>query len=237
MILVTLTCQTQSWYTLLLRMSIQRSLFLPALSVLSSCENQVPKVSGVENYRKNLETEGISSNAAKLVSISRRPDSIAVYESVWNKKVTWCRLQQIDPVCAPLWKRPTISNYKITPLFYFIVPQICRWKASWGTSQSLCLAERFLQSKATTASLNIYLRCWISFALFEDNMSVNSQLSNSNKDLTHKLTTLIALSYAFRASSLQHLNIKFMTRNDTSYKFHFHKLHKSWRKGKALPTV
>ena len=120
--------------------------------------------------------------------MSRRPGSIAGYESAWNKKVSWCCQQQIDPVCSPLWKRPTISNYKITPLFYFIVPQICRWKASWGTSQSLCLAERFLQSKATTASLNIYLRCWISFALFEDNMSVNSQLSNSNKDLTHKLT-------------------------------------------------
>ena len=169
---------------------------------VQECNKIIWLWTSTEAVSENNQTLRSPINAAKLVSISRRPDSIAVYESVWNKKVTWCRLQQIDPVCAPLWKRPTISNYKITPLFYFIVPQICRWKASWGTSQSLCLAERFLQSKATTASLNIYLRCWISFALFEDNMSVNSQLSNSNKDLTHKLTTLIALSYAFRASSL-----------------------------------
>ena len=37
----------------------------------SSCENQVPNVSGVENYRKTLKIEGISSNAAKLVSMFR----------------------------------------------------------------------------------------------------------------------------------------------------------------------
>ena len=42
-----------------------------------SCENQVPKVSGVEYYRKTLEIEGISSSAAKLISMFRRPGSIA----------------------------------------------------------------------------------------------------------------------------------------------------------------
>ena len=66
-------------------------------------------------------------------------------------------------------------------------------------------------------------------------MSDNSQLSNNY--LTHKLTILMALSYASRASSTQHLNIKFMARKDTSYKFYFHKLHKSSRRGKAPPKV
>ena len=37
----------------------------------SSCENQVPNVSGVENYRKTLEIEGISSSAAILLSMYR----------------------------------------------------------------------------------------------------------------------------------------------------------------------
>ena len=39
----------------------------------SSCENQVIKVSGVENYWKNVEMERISSNEAKLISMSRKP--------------------------------------------------------------------------------------------------------------------------------------------------------------------
>ena len=68
----------------------------------SSCENQVFKVSDVENYRKTFEIEEISNSVAKLISMSRRPGSVAGYESAWNKWVSWCCRQQIDPVCAPL---------------------------------------------------------------------------------------------------------------------------------------
>ena len=57
-------------------------------------------------------------------------------------------------------------------------------------------------------------------------MSENPELSD--KDLTHKVTVLMTLSSASRASSLQHLNIKFVAKNDMPYKFYFHKLHKSW---------
>ena len=47
----------------------------------------------------------------------------------------------------------------------------------------------------------------------------------------------MALSSASRASSIKQLKIKFVARNNTSYKFYFHKLHKGWRRGKATPTV
>ena len=73
------------------------------------------------------------------------------------------------------------------------------------------------------------------FAWDQTNMSDNSQLSD--KDLTHKLTVLMVLSSASRTSSMQHLNIKFMVRNGMFYKFFSRKLHKSWRKGKAPPTI
>ena len=58
-----------------------------------------------------MEIEGISSSATKLISMSRRPGSIAGYESAWNKWVSWCCQQQIDPVCAPL---SGILNYLST---------------------------------------------------------------------------------------------------------------------------
>ena len=78
---------------------------------MSSCENQVSKVSGVENYRKTLEIEVISSSAAKRISMPRRPGLIAGYESTRNKWVSWCCQQQIDPICAPL---SGILNYLST---------------------------------------------------------------------------------------------------------------------------
>ena len=46
---------------------------------------------------------------------------------------------------------------------------------------------------------------------------------------------LFALSSAFRASSIQHLSIKFMAKATSCYKFSFKK---GWRKGKApLPVT
>ena len=65
----------------------------------------------MENYRKTLEIEGISSSTAKLISMSRRPGSVAGYELAWSKWVSWCCRQQIDPVCVPL---SGILNYLST---------------------------------------------------------------------------------------------------------------------------
>ena len=72
----------------------------------SSGENQVPQFSGVENHRKitgkpwkSKEFHAVQPN---LISMSRRPGSIAGYESACNKWVSWCCRQQIGPVCALL---------------------------------------------------------------------------------------------------------------------------------------
>ena len=65
-------------------------------------------------------------------------------------------------------------------------------------------------------------------------MSVNSQLPEKN--LTCKLTVLLALSSVLRTSSKQHLNINFMAKTKSCYKFYFNKLHKSLRIGNA-PTA
>ena len=60
----------------------------------SSAENQDSTVNGAANYRKSLKINGTSSSVAKLIAMSKRPDSIAGYRSVWNKWVRW--------FCAPL---------------------------------------------------------------------------------------------------------------------------------------
>ena len=55
--------------------------------------------------------EGISSNAAKLISQSGRPGSIASYKPAMNKWTSWCVREKIDPFYAPLSK---IANYLST---------------------------------------------------------------------------------------------------------------------------
>ena len=90
--------------TLLLRMSIQRPLLLPALTnlLLNPLGEEHPLLKSRSLRLEAWKIEGISSSATKLISISRKPGSIAGYESAWNKWVSWCCWQQIDLVCAPL---------------------------------------------------------------------------------------------------------------------------------------
>ena len=200
----------------------------------------------MENYRKTLEIEGISSSATRLISMSRRVGSIAGYESAWNKWISWCCRQQIHPVRAPisgilnylsilfekgLQHRTINSHHSVISAYHNYVdgkpvgkhPRVC------------ALLTGVFNQRPPQPRYTFVWDVEILLVYLKTNMSVNSQLSD--KDLTHKLTVLMALSSASRASSLQHLNIKFMARNDMSYKFYFHKLHKSWRRGKAPPII
>ena len=59
----------------------------------------------------------------------------------------------------------------------------------------------------------------------------------SDKFLTYKLTMLLAPTSVSRALGLQHLNIRLMVKNTSSFTFTFHKLHNAWKKGKSLPSV
>ena len=63
----------------------------------------------------------------------------------------------------------------------------------------------------------------------------NSSLNDA--DLTCKLTTLLVLTTASRASMIQHLNTEFMAKDNDRYTFYFSKLHKRWRKGQVPPAI
>ena len=57
------------------------------------------------------------------------------------------------------------------------------------------------------------------------------------KELSLKLCMLLALTTSSRASGIHHLDIRFMVNTGDKVTFHFHKLHKIWRKGKPPPSL
>ena len=59
----------------------------------------------------------------------------------------------------------------------------------------------------------------------------------SDKLLRVKLVMLLSLTAASRCSELVNLDVRYMTRSESTYTFHFAKLFKSWRKGKAPPAI
>ena len=59
----------------------------------------------------------------------------------------------------------------------------------------------------------------------------------SGKYLSYKLVIFIALTSSSRASEMHCLDARFLVKSEDAYTFTFHKLHKRWREGKALPKI
>ena len=66
-------------------------------------------------------------------------------------------------------------------------------------------------------------------------MPNSTELSDRNINL--KLAILLFLTSAGRCHEICYLNIKFMVRTSSSFKFFFTKVTKSWRKGKPPPCL
>ena len=207
---------------------------------------QETNVSGLEGYRKSLEMEGISSNAATLISQSSRPGSITSCKSAWHKWTSWYVRKKIDPFCAPLSK---IVNY-LSILFdeglLYRTVNVHRSAISAyhnfingepiGKHPKICpLLAGIFNERPPQARYTFIWNVDVVLTYIKNNMSVSSQLSEKN--LTCKLTVLLALSSALRASSIQHLNINFMAKTKSCYKFYLNKLDKSWRKCQAPTAV
>ena len=64
---------------------------------------------------------------------------------------------------------------------------------------------------------------------------INENLSK--KYLTYKLLILMVLTSVSRASAMLCLDVRTVVKSEDPYIFTFHKLHKSWRKGKAPPKL
>ena len=63
----------------------------------------------------------------------------------------------------------------------------------------------------------------------------NDQLSN--KELTLKVTILLALTTSSRISALHILGLNHVIKTSEYYEFKFHKPHKSWRRGESPPSL
>ena len=177
MIPVTTTWQTQPWYTLLLGIFIQRSLFLPALQklLINPLIEKHPLVrtrslrlaawatSGTP--RKLKEFQVMQPNVSPcpgdqfLLQVTNQLEQMGLMVLPTANWSSLCTFKwNIEPFVNTVWKRPTISTYKFTPLCYFSLPRLCRWKACWETHFP-CFTDRCLQSKSTTALLYIFLGC------------------------------------------------------------------------------
>jgi len=105
MIMITPAWQSQAWFQKVWEMCVEHPITLPQnLNLLTNPTGerhplilkQDLEISSMGNFRKQMETEGISRKAAKLISESRRDGTRANYESAWRKWSDWYNRRQID---------------------------------------------------------------------------------------------------------------------------------------------
>ena len=80
-------------------------------------------------------------------------------------------------------------------------------------------------------SFGTKIRCW--HLLTEYQITQNYQIGIYNLELA----ILLFLTSVGRCHEICYLNIKFMVRTSSSFKFFFTKVTKSWRKGKPIPCL
>ena len=205
----------------------------------------VPKVGGLENFRKNLANEGVSERAAGLITNARRQGSLANYKSSWGKWSGWCSKQQIDPFkCSINFVLDFLAElYDLDYKYSSINCHRSAISAYHDPIENVPVGQHPRVSSLMTGIFNQrppqprYSFVWDVEQVFSylHNLPDNEQLSD--RLLTLKLTMLLALASACRCSEIQNLDIRYMTRSATSYTFQFTKVSKSWKKGKPPPSL
>ena len=197
---------------------------------------QIFSTSGLEGYRETLVKSGISERAAHLIVNSKRQSSPVNYNSSWKKWSSWCYRKQIDPFRCPInyvldflaclyeegyahrfinCYRSAISSFhqKIEGLPVGQHPEVCTLLT--GVFNFRPPQPRY----SSTWDVQIVLE------IIKDNWTDNKSLPNKN--LTLKLTMLLALTSASRASNIDLHDIRFISLSEEKVVLNFPKLLKT----------
>ena len=197
-------------------------------------------------FRKRLAEEGLSERASDLMVSSRREGTLPNYSSAWNKWVSWCAEQNVDPVrCNVNW----ILDFLVF-LFEsgYEYRTICTYRSAISAlhnniegrpvgehPQVSSLITGVFNNRPPQPKYNFIWDVQLVLDYLKKELPNNNDLSD--KRLIFKVAMLLGLTSASRVRGLHILDTRFMVRTAQKYVFKFHKLHKSWRQGQNPATL
>jgi len=211
---------------------------------LSSTVNvKVTQTSGLDCLRGRVEAKGLSPEAAELVLCSRRKSSVSNYESAWRKWAGWCSGKEINPIAATLGNiAEYLKDLYLEGLEYGTIGvHRSAISAFHSPIEGVSVGKHELISKIMTGIYhkrppkpkNVFI--WDVDQVLQFLSTLDDKTSDRN--LTFKLTMLLALTAASRASEITNLDIRFLAKSPSVYVFHFNKLTKNGRQGKPPPVI
>ena len=211
----------------------ERSLKKSKGRISSPCPKQNFKISDMDGLRARLQKEGVSREASKLIIKSRRSSFNSNYESFWGKWAAWCAERKYDSFCCKInqileflsqlfqngLQYRTIDNYRSAiSAFHDLIqgkpvgehPRICYLVAGVFNSRPPQVRYCFIWNVQTVIDF------------IKSEWEKNEDLPDTY--FTFKITMLLALTSAFRVLGLEHLDIRFVTKDTNNYLFIFRKL-------------
>ena len=222
-----------------------KSFTRPSRKIPPIDKTKISNFSGLECLRKDLEAKGVSARAATLISDARRPGTASHYQSAWGKWAGWCNKREIDPVrCEVNWilnylaekfdqglEYSTIAGYRSAISAYHI--GIDGSKVGDNPQVSSLLTGIYNRRPPKPR----YTFIWDANVVVDYIKALPDDNDLTLKMLSWKLTTLLALTAASRASEISYLDLQFLQRHSSGYTFHIAKNTKICKPGKPRPVL
>jgi site-specific recombinase XerD len=218
---------------------------IPNGGAAPSNDSERPEVSGVESLRRRVEAGGLSKRAAEIVVRARRGGTQTAYNVAWNKWLSWCDQGKIDPSQASLGniadflssrfdeglEYATMNSYRSALSAFH--PEIGGFPVGKHPTITALLRGMFNERPPKPR----YSQTWDVDDVLRYIKAEQQDTNLSLKDLTLKLTMLLALCSASRGSELQRLNPQSMVDMGNQIEFHVEGLTKTSRPGKPHMVV
>ena len=201
--------------------------------------------SGMENFRKGLLTEGLSTRASDLIIKARREGTRASYESAWGKWVRWCGERQADPhecglnlvldYLANLFEKSyeysTINCHRSAISAYH--KKIDNYDV--GKHPKVCALLSGVFNERPPKPKYVFVWDVDQVLSYLESLATNNDLSDQLLNL--KLAALLFLTSSGRCHEICYLDVRYKVKTSSSYKFYFTKVTKSWRRGQPPPVL
>ena len=193
-------------------------------------------ISRLESVRHTLKSQGISGKATSIILSSWRKGTEASYTSAWHQWNCWCNQRNYDPVSAP-----------VEAVLEFLTEEFHKGKQystlnSYRSSISMThvgvkgipvgIMSRFMKGIFNLRPpCPRYTSSWDVSAVLEFISAQGENESLSLKQVTLKLTMLMALTSAGRSSDIHGLDLKFRKFTPQGVEFTIAKLTKTRKSG------
>ena len=190
-------------------------------------------------------TENLSEQSKKLHNEAWRPGTRASYKSAWSRWSSWCGSKQIDP-----FQSSVADIIEFLTLLYSEQKQyrtINTYRSAISRGHNLINGVPVGQHRDIVHHMKAIFNVRTPSPKYQNSWDVDRVLDCisewgentdlSLKQLTQKLTILLALTSAGRASELHKLNVDFMLDKGNYILFKLPSLTKTCRPGKSLPEL